>query len=385
MSRRVGVNLVWMVPGVVGGSEEYSVRTLEALLDRDPDDLELTVFALRTFPEAHPELCERVRVETVGIGGGNRALRVAAENTWLARQTHRHGIELMHHVGGRSPGVRPCPTVVTIHDLQPVVHPEHFGPVKSRYLREAIPRSARAARVVIAPSEYVRGELVERYQLDANRVVAVSAGYDVPRPPSLDTVDPAVAEVLAHPDPFIVYPAVTHTHKDHATVLRAVAAVGSAGRRVRLVLTGAAGDADADVDALVRQLDLDDQVTHLGRVEREVLDLLIARAEALVFPSRFEGFGIPVLEAMALGCPVIAADATAVPEVVGSAGLLVPPGDVPAWTAALLDRLDGRPPRDQAAAAGRAQAARFARARSGERLEEAYRLALETGPASTAS
>ncbi|MDH3705667.1 MAG: glycosyltransferase family 4 protein [Acidimicrobiia bacterium] len=378
--RRIGVNMVWMVPGVVGGSEEYSVRTLEALLDRSPADLDLTVFALDTFREAHPELCRRVAVETVGIGGGNRAIRLGAESTWLASQTRRHHIEVMHHVGGRSPAVRPCPTVVTVHDLQPVVYPEHFGPVKSRYLRWAIPRSVRAARVVIAPSEYVRGELIDRYQLDPERVVAVSAGYDVPRLPSIDAVGPDVADLLAHPEPFFVYPAVTHPHKDHATVLRAVAAVVAEGRRLRLVLTGAAGDADAEVDALVRELGLDDQVIRLGRVDREVLDLVIARADALVFPSRFEGFGIPVLEAMALGCPVIAADATAVPEVVGTAGLLLPPGDVPAWTAALLDRLDGRPPREQAAAAGRAQATRFARARSGERLEQAYRLALDLAP-----
>ncbi|MGI9601463.1 MAG: glycosyltransferase family 4 protein [Acidimicrobiales bacterium] len=375
---RVGVNLVWMVPGVVGGSEEYAVRTLESVLERAPDDLEFVVFALESFRDAHPEICERARVETVSIGGGNRAVRIAVENTWLARQTRRHDIAVMHHVGGRSPAVRPAPTVVTVHDLQPLVYPEHFGPVKARYLQYAIPRSVRAARVVVAPSDYVRRQLIDRYGLDPDRVVAVSAGYEVPRLPSPDdpAVGPDVSALLHHDDPFIVYPAVTHPHKDHATVLRAVAEVAAAGRPLRLVLTGAAGAADDSVDELVAELGVGDRVVRLGRIDRTVLDLVIARAEALVFPSRFEGFGIPVLEAMALGCPVIAADATAVPEVVGNAGMLVAPGDVEAWTAALLDRLDGRPPRDEAAAAGRLQAARFARHLSGERLEAAYRLAL---------
>ncbi|NNE74833.1 MAG: glycosyltransferase family 4 protein, partial [Acidimicrobiales bacterium] len=219
--------------------------------------------------------------------------------------------------------------------------------------------------------------LITHFELPSERVVTVSAGYETPRLPSVNdpSVSPLARSLLESGRPFFVYPAVTHPHKNHSTVLRAFAALRDSDRQPLLVFTGGAGAAHGQVDDLVRTLELGDSVLRLGRVRREVLDLLIGRAEALVFPSEFEGFGIPILEAMALGCPVIAADATAVPEVVGSAGILVPPTDVEAWRATMAERLADNPPRAEVAAAGRARAARYAWAASGERLEAVYRVA----------
>ncbi len=379
MTERLGINLLWLVPGVVGGSEEYATRTLTALLDRDIAGIELTVFALDSFARTHPEVCARVETVTTPLGGGeNRLRRVIGESTWLAAQCRRRSIDAVHHVGGRMPTIRPGRTIVTVHDLQPLIMPANFGSLKARYLRFAIPRSVRSADMVVAPSDYVRADLIRRFDLDPARVATVSAGYEVPRLPAIDdpVVPTEIAELLRKGQPFFVYPAVTHPHKNHATVLRAFAKVVIDDPDVTLVFTGGRGSAHADVLSLVTELGLNDHVHRFGRVDREVLDLLIARAEALVFPSEFEGFGIPILEAMALGCPVLAADATAVPEVLGNAGILVPPGDVDAWVRAMSDRLAGRPNREAAAAAGRAQAARFAWEQSGTQLEGVYRTVL---------
>ncbi|NNE72351.1 MAG: hypothetical protein HKN26_01670, partial [Acidimicrobiales bacterium] len=115
----LGINLLWLVPNVVGGSEEYAVRTLLAFLDREVPDIDVTVFALESFVEAHPEIAERVEVVTAALGGGRRRpVRLAAESTWLAREVRRRSIDLMHHVGGRMPAVRSGRTVLTVHDLQ---------------------------------------------------------------------------------------------------------------------------------------------------------------------------------------------------------------------------------------------------------------------------
>ncbi len=192
---------------------------------------------------------------------------------------------------------------------------------------------------------------------------------------------PSVQAIVDRGTPYLIYPAVTHPHKDHDTLLAALAELRDEARDVALVLTGGAGAADDHVTRRITDLGLEDRVLRLGRVPRDQLDRLMAEAEALTFPSRFEGFGIPVLEAMALGCPVIAADATALPDVVGDAGVRVRAGDVGGWARAIADRLDGRPPRADLVASGRERASLFTWARSAQQLESAYRLARRLAPA----
>ncbi len=374
----IGINLLWCVPGVVGGTEEYAVRTTQSLLDRQPDGLTFTLFVLRPFVDAHPELCELCNVEVAEIDGSNRPLRVWYETTWLRRRTRELGISLLHHVGGTIPALRPVPSVLTLHDLQPLAMPENFSLVKRSYLGAAIPRSVARAEVIVVPSDFVGSDIKSRFNTAPEKVVTVSAGYDLPT--LLEVADPAVpaavAALINEPEPYFVYPAITHHHKDHATALRAVAGARDAGCSVRLVLTGGSGQADASVDDLITELALEPLVWRLGRVERQILELLVAHAEALLFPSRFEGFGIPVLEAMALGCPVIAADATAVPEVGGDAITLVPPGNVDSWVDAIINRTKNIPERDKVAEAGRRQATAYAWELAGAVLEDVYRQAL---------
>ncbi len=381
---RVGVNLLWLVPGVVGGSEEYATRTLRALGDHRPADIDLVLFGRGALFAAHPELAGVGECVSLPIPGGHRVLRVAAESSWLRRQVRRSRLDIVHHVGGRRPRLGgPSATLVTVHDLQPLDHPENFGLVKRTYLARAIPASVHSATVVIAVSEYVRRQIVDRFGIDPDRVVTVSSGVDgAVADRSRDAeLPPRVQALVDRGVPYLIYPAVTHPHKDHDTLLAALARLREQGREVALVLTGGVGAADEHVTRRIAELDLDDRVLRLGRVPRAQLDRLMAAAEALAFPSRFEGFGIPILEAMALGCPVIAADATAVPDVVGDAGVRVRPGDVGAWTQAIADRLDGHPPRVDQARRGRARAALFTWEGSARQLEAAYRLARRLAPA----
>src|SRR5438067_9090044 len=115
---RVGVNLLWLVPGFVGGSEEYTVRLLAALRDLDPDDLDVTLFVTRSFLDPYPDLVEGFTTAVCPISGRSRARRVAAESTWLVRQARRRRVELLHHAGGTIPPLRATAPMVTVHDLQ---------------------------------------------------------------------------------------------------------------------------------------------------------------------------------------------------------------------------------------------------------------------------
>ncbi|MEZ5207998.1 MAG: glycosyltransferase [Acidimicrobiales bacterium] len=124
---RIGWNLLWLDPGVVGGSEEYTVRLLDALLDEAPPDLRITAFVNRNLLAAYPALWDRLDTVVAPVSGSSRIARIAAESTWLAYELDRRDITLTHHLGGTVPVLRRGPVVVTIHDLQPLAMPSTSG------------------------------------------------------------------------------------------------------------------------------------------------------------------------------------------------------------------------------------------------------------------
>ncbi|MFQ5556459.1 MAG: glycosyltransferase family 4 protein [Acidimicrobiales bacterium] len=333
---RVLANLYWLVPGRVGGSEEYTVRLLAAVASAGAADVQVTV-AAGTSAVAAPREHPARAVERLGGPTDRRPVRLVLESTVLALRSRP--FDLVHHFGGRIPAVRGAPAVVTIHDLQPLDLPGNFSRVKRAYLGRALPRSARAARLVVTPSRWVADRVVDRLGVDPARVRAVPSTYDVathattPEDPTTDPVLAALGD-----DPVVLYPAMTHPHKDHATLIEAYRRVRDAHPGVRLVLTGAAGRSH---EAVMRLVAATQGATHLGRVPGDRMVRLVARADALAFPSRYEGFGLPVLEAMRAGTPVVAAAATALPEIVGRAGALVEPGSVGEWADAIDEALSG--------------------------------------------
>lgn len=375
--RRVGVNLLWLVPGVVGGSEESTVRLLHGLADLAPPDLELRLFVLDALAAAHPELVERFPVDALRLRGRLKPLRVAAEQTWLAVRARRRGVDLIHHVGGTVPLVNPAPTILTIHDLQPLDRPENFHPAKVAYLRATLPRSVRAAAVVVTPSTFTSRGVVERFGADPARVRTVHHGVD----PAMLAPVPAdeVARVRREyrlAGPWLIYPVITYPHKNHGVLVGAFAELARRHPDLHLVLPGRAGPAEPAVAAAVAASGAADRIRRLGRVAPADLRALLAGAVVMPFPSRYEGFGVGALEAMAQGVPVVASTAGALPEVVGRAAPLVDPDDGPGWVAALDALVADAALRRARSEAGRARAALFGQERGARDQAAAYRAAL---------
>ncbi len=364
----VAVNLLWCVPGDVGGSEQYLVRQLLGLAER-PGEFLPTLYCLPAFVDAHPELTELYPTVTAAISGDERSRRVVAEHTWLRRRTGTAA--LVHHGGGTAPVGGHRPIVLTIHDLQYLTHPEYLTSKKLRYLSWAIPRSVRSAAVVAVPTEYVRSTVVDAYGTDPGRIVVVPHGVE----PTIGTGARSEFELRRDhglgAGRVLVFPAITHPHKSHRFLLEVMAQHWD-DPDLRLVLLGGTGSAEAEVAAAIHRLGLGRRVVRPGRVPDADRDGLIALADALVFPSEYEGFGAPVVEAMALGTPVICSDQPALAEVVGDAGLVLP-RDADAWADA-LDVVAHRS--GELRAAGRRRAAAFTARRSGEQLAVAYRAAL---------
>ena len=263
------------------------------------------------------------------------------------------------------------PIVLTIHDLQYLTYPDYVSRTKLAYLRAAVPRAVRRADIVAVPTSYVEATVTQTFDIDPERVVVVPHGVE----PFLGLDAPSESELRSEYDlgegRVLVFPAITHPHKGHRLLLDVMAEHWD-DPDLRLVLLGGAGQAETAVAEQISDLGLDRRVVRTGRVSDAHRDGLIALASALVFPSEYEGFGAPVVEAMALGTPVICTDLPALAEVTGGAGLVLP-ADGDAWADA-LDHLDSRS--DEMVVAGRERAKEYTAEKSGAGLRAAYEAAL---------
>lgn len=347
---RVGISLLTLSPGEQGGAETYARQLLRALRSVGTHDYELFVpTSARDASEGMDAVSVRElpvarhgppRIPAMSIAGrASRELRARLPE-----------IDVVHYpLTVAVPRAR-ASRVHTLHDFQHHDLPELFSRSRRVFRRYAYDGAARKADAVIVPSEFVRGRALELLSLDPRSVHVIPHGveHDVFRPSD---------EPREH---FVLYPARPWKHKNHARLLQAFVDLRREVPGLRLVLTGG---------GLERLPKLPEGVDVLGSVPREELASLYRRAAALVFPSLYEGFGLPVLEAMASGCPVAASNRSAVPEVCGDAGVLFDPEDVHAIANGVRDAL-GRA--DELRERGIARATTFTWEESARRHEVVY-------------
>jgi glycosyltransferase involved in cell wall biosynthesis len=256
-----------------------------------------------------------------GAGGARRGLGMVA-GLFVGRSA-TEGLDLVHYpVTVPLPRTR-LPTVVTVHDLQHQDLPEAFGTAERLWRRWAYDRAARTATRVITPSEHSRRRVVEQLGIDPSRATAIPLGIDHDRfRPDREPDDESILEELGCDREYVLYPANLWPHKNHARLLD-----GFARSRVnaQLVLTGQAYGGLPQLMARAAELGLAARVRHLGFVPSRAMPALMRGARGLVFPSLYEGFGSPPLEAMACGCPVASSDRGSLAEVCGDAALPLDP------------------------------------------------------------
>lgn len=254
--------------------------------------------------------------------------------------------------------------VVTIHDTAPLDHPEWFARDFARLYTWLVPRLARRARRVIAISEFTKERVIQWSGIDADRVVVALNGVNERfRPQETDAVS-AIKERLGLPERYVLTLGSVEPRKNLATLVQAWDAIpGRVKQGAQLVVAGARGSTrvfgDAGLDLRARD------VFFTGSVDDALLPSLYTGATFFVFPSLYEGFGLPPLEAMACGTPVITCDRTAVPEVVGDAGTMVDPEDPEMLKEALESFLGDPLARETASARGLERAATFTWSRAG--------------------
>jgi glycosyltransferase involved in cell wall biosynthesis len=273
------------------------------------------------------------------------------------------------------------PTVVTIHDLVPLVLPDYRRASSVRAYFSIVSRASRAAKALITDSAYSRREIIERLGLPPDKVhvipLAAATGF-VPAPQQADLLK----RRRGLPERYGLYVGAFDPRKNVATLLAAWRSV-HARTGVPLVVAGRLPHKGArlPVDPRVQAHDVglpDEAVVWLADVEPDELPALYSGTQVFVFPSRYEGFGLPPLEAMACGAPVVCSNAASLPEVVGQAGLLVPPDDIAGWATAVTRVLEDAEFRLHLAKAGRARAAQFSWRATARKTLEVYRSAMSS-------
>lgn len=306
-------------------------------------------------------------------------------NTSVPQHVARDGVALFHGTNSVIPLSLPCRTVCTIHDVSFMRVPHAYGPVYRRYMQAQARVALGRADAVVSVSYSSRKDMSELLGAASGDVIVIHNGVDDEfRNAHSDDYLYRVRSELELPRRYILHVGIVETKKNIETLLAASADLISAQLVDSVVLAGRDGFGAREIRSFASALGLDGKARFIGFVPQGLLPGLYALATAVVFPSQYEGFGLPVLEGMASGIPVIAAECSSIPEVAGDAAVLFPPGDAARLTAALRTVLSDAEFRADLTRRGLSRARRFTWAESAARHVDVYRQVLaisdESGP-----
>jgi glycosyltransferase involved in cell wall biosynthesis len=374
---RVALDLRWMVPGRAGGLESVARAFLEHLVGWDGRNEYVALvparcrfdFDLRAHPNVRIESTDSLRAYLRAAGrvvrrAAHRAMKVDPYDSPAVanlRFLHALDAEIAYSFPGHiAPDLLPLRHVLLVTDIQHEYHPEFFAPEVLQERRVLFADGLRRADHVCAISEFTRRTLLERLGVPAEKVSVTPLAAEPGFRPGPVADDAARLAALGLEPGYLFFPSHTWPHKNHRAAVEALRILRDRhGLRLRLVCSGHPRQAHPSLEAQVAAAGLQAQVRFLGYCPPDDMPSLYRGAAALVFPSRFEGFGMPVLEAMASGCPVVCGDRTSLPEVAGDAALLVDPEDHEALVEALRRVMSDAELRADLRARGLAQATRF--------------------------
>ena len=378
---KVGID-VSLVAGERAGGGQYAYQLARALAGVDPcvSYLLYPVFYYIVHPEYPRAVLPRARNMQVAFQGilprdvmaFFRPDAPAMFKEWLLGP-----VDVVHSTTFCVPQfcLRPKRLVVTIYDLSFIMHPELHLPANVAHCLSGTRQAIERADAIIAISEHTRRDLVERLGAPAERIVVTPLAHDADL---ARVTDPrrraAVRERYGLPEHFVLFLGALEPRKNLQRLLEAYAALPPPLRRdVHLVVAGMRGWLNDSIRARVAELGLEGSVRFAGYIDDQDLAAVYSLATIFAYPSLYEGFGLPVLEAMACGTPVLTSDASSLPEVAGDAAVLVSPTDVDAIASGLRRLLESASLRDELSVRGITRAARFSWDRCARQTLDVYR------------
>jgi glycosyltransferase involved in cell wall biosynthesis len=354
----VGLNLLFLVPGETGGMEVYARELISELVVTAPDTRFTAFINREAAAESGGPWGEALESVTVPVNARRRVEWVRGEQQLIPPLASRLGIDLLHSLGSTAPAWGRFRRVVTIHDLNYRIVPEaHLG-LLGHGMRLLVPLAARRSDRIIVPARASRDDLVRLLKVPPGKIDVVHEGLGATRR-ARPTPEPELRARLGAGDrPIVLSVSAKRPHKNLARLLGALARI-PVQRRPLLVMPGYRTPYEQELRARASALDLGGDVAFLGWIDASELEGLYAAASCFVFPSLYEGFGLPVLEAMARGVPVACSGRGALDEIAGDAALRFDP-ESEAEIAGALERLLSDPAEaERLRQAGYAQARRF--------------------------
>ena len=353
---RIGVNALYLIPGGVGGTEIYLRELLAALAELDQANEYLVFTNLETQSDLVPKQAN-FHWKPQAVHARFRPARILWEQIVLPFEAARYRLDVLFNPGFTAPIFSPCRQVTVFHDLQHKRHPEHFRWFDLPFWRLLLWIAAHRSHRLIAVSEATRSDLLCFYHIPEERVIVVHHGVE----PAFSRLD------RSQPEDYLLCVSTLHPHKNLPRLIRAY---GRKKRDFRIILAGLRGFHAESIERETRELGLQDSVQITGWVPREQLYSLYARARAFVYPSMFEGFGMPVLEALAAGIPVACSDIPPLREVADDAALFFDPLSEDAIASAMERIMSEAPLRERLNRRGRERARGFTWRKSAEQTRE---------------
>jgi len=374
----VGLNLIFLVPGETGGMEVAARELIPALLEQAPPGTRFTAFVNREAAAAGDgPWGELLPAVTVPVRARERVQWVLGEQALLPIAAARARVELVHSMASTAPLWGRFRRVVTVHDLIYARFPEAHAGLRDRGMRVLVPGAVRRSHRVIADSHSTREDLVALLGVSPERIDVVPLGLGAVRreapPPERDVR----ARFELGERSVVLSLSAKRPHKNLLALIGALAQIAPEQRPV-LVIPGYPTAHELELRARADALGIAEDVRFPAWVSSEELEGLWSIARAFVFPSLYEGFGLPVLEAMARGVPVACSNASSLPEVAGDAALLFDPRDESAITTAISRLLSDEALRARLGELGVAQADRFTWERTARLTLESYGRAMAT-------
>ncbi len=316
----IGINLLFLIPNKVGGSETFVRGMIEGIRKYDKENSYVIFCNRENFHTFKPD--KNIQLVETPINAQNKLLRLVYEQMVFPFFVKKYNLDLLHSIGYISPFWLPTKSIVNIIDLNWYYHPEDFSKFELFVWKFMVVNSARFADAISTISLSSK-KSIEKV-LKVNKPVEVIC---MGEPPVVKPAHKSELIKLGVNFPYIFSLTSAHPHKNILGLLRSFKLVVENGYDLNLMIAGLGGRSSAEVSEFIKTNSLDKRVNILGYVSNSVMFGLYKFAKAFVFTSRYEGFGIPILEAFNAGLPVISSDSFSLKEVVGNGGIILKPDD----------------------------------------------------------